>query len=320
MGSGALSPLPRGCPGTGPAAPCPAFCSADPVRVGTAVHGTAAGERQPPHKHSAVTQGTLLPDGVPSPWPAPTARGRLTSGPSAAQAGPRWRGCGVGGQVSLSQGERRSASTQRGASQPSSLTFFIDKRILGFFLTEMLNAQCGKTWKQPERARLPLLAWTVCGLLSRPHPPPWAGAPHPTLPTVAQGGACLCSPAQDMRGGVTCSWGSPRLLGTAHRSSSKLACSSSSCAGTDGCSPASRHAVPRPQMHRPARRPSPPRPPAPPRGSPCAAHRPRPSSGCISWSSPGAAAPWAAGRCFWGPGGGGGSGRETRGAKPHYEN
>lgn len=49
-----------------------------------------------------------------------------------------------------------------------------------------------------------------------------------------------------------------------------LACSSSSCAGTDGCSPAGRHAVP-PATHAQAGSPplpSPPRPPAPPQGSP----------------------------------------------------
>ena len=148
---------------------------------------------------------------------------------------------------------------------------------------------------------------------------PWAGAPPP-LPAVHREGPVCAAPLRAWGAGVTCSWGSPRLLGTAHRSSSMLARSSSSCAGTKGCSPASCHAVPRPQMHRPALRPSPPPPQAPPRGSPCAAHRPRPSSGCISWSSPAAAAPWVAGRCSWGPGGGGGSGRETRGAKPHYEN
>lgn len=169
-GSGALTPLPRGCPRTGLAAPCPAFGSADPLRVGTVVHGTAAGERHPhPQALSCHTQACCSRTGCPLPWPAPTACGRFTSGLSAAtQAGRR---CGVVGDRPASP-KGAPLSVHPARSHPvrgllAQLPDFIDKCILGFFLTETLNAQCGKTWKQPESARLPLLAWTAHGPAAR---------------------------------------------------------------------------------------------------------------------------------------------------------
>lgn len=212
----------------------------------------------PTHKHSAVTPRHAAPGwGALSPGLPPLPVG----GSPLVYLLPPKRVDGVGwwGTGQPLPRECRSVSTQHGATQcgaswPSSLTFFIDKRILGFFLTETLNAQRGKTWKQPESARLPLLAWTAHGPAARGRPPLWA----------REGPVCG-APPRAWGAGVTCSWGSPRLLGTAHRSSSMLACSNSSCAGRDGYSPAGCHTVPQPLTHRPARRPSPPLPSPPPR-------------------------------------------------------
>lgn len=157
-----------------------------------------------------------------------------------------------------------------------------------------------------------------CPCWPGPHMARQLGAPSPA---VSQGEACLWSPAQGVGGGRHLQLGLPAAPG--YRAPQLL-----DVGLQQQLLRRDRRLQPRwpprgpPRHSRTGRLTTPPL-PSPPPGTPTGVSRaacpPQPSSGCISWSSPGAAAPWAARRCSWGPGGGG-SGRETRGDKPHYEN